>query len=293
LCSAELYSIKINKIGIIFICVPPKENKSNFTSNYDQIVNKDSKKWRIDNIIIPVVRSHPACKGMIFLPDRISLKEIIKNNDIFPELYDGFNLRYANFTDLYRSKYNDFNGIESSIQGKIYIKNYFKRREISNNVITLVIRDYGYDEARNTNYDELSKFVSYLISNNYNPVLVPDTDNAFKKIKNIDENLIFRDPCWNVGLRLALYELSLLNIFGPGGAGSVMLFGNKSACLGINSIVDNSLESNAKMYEKAGIQAGMQWSFLPKFQYISYKDESCENLILEFEEYFKRLNENY
>jgi hypothetical protein len=58
-------------------------------------------------------------------------------------------------------------------------------------------------------------------------------------------------------------------------------------CILIGPIVEDSIESNSAAYERAGIKENDQWSFLHKHQYISYKKETFENLVQEFEKFCK------
>ena len=289
LCSAEIEASKLNKKGIILLVVPAKNKNINHTSEYEKIISADSIQWRLDNIVLQVARLHLACKGINFLPDRLTVKKFVGGHDTFPDLYDGTNLRYADLNNLYSSKPYSFRGLRAKEQGKRYVKQYLDSIGVEDKIVTLIVRDYGYDKARNSNQEELSKFIEYLILKDFHPIVIPDTDSAFEIKLNIDHKYIFRDCCWNVGLRLALYELSLVNIFGPGGAGSVMLFDSACPCILINAIVEDSIVSTAEAYAKAGIYEGCQWSFLPQHQFISYKKETCENLVFEFESFLKKL----
>jgi hypothetical protein len=66
-----------------------------------------------------------------------------------------------------------------------------------------------------------------------------------------------------------------------------MLMNPTCRCILIGPIVDDSSESNSAAYEKVGIKENDQWSFLQKHQYISYKKETFENLVYEFEKFCK------
>lgn len=289
LCASEIEAIKVNKKGIVLIVVPAKNKNIDYISDYEKIISAESAKWRIDNIILQVARLHLACKGVNFLPNRSGIKKILDSYDTYPNLYDGTNLRYADLSDLYLSKPYTFSGLRASEQGKRYVRQYLDSIGVEKKIVTLIIRDYEYDKARNTNQEELSKFIDYLIDKDFHPIVIPDTDSAFVTKMSIDQKYIFRDCCWNVGLRLALYELSLVNIFGPGGAGCIMLFDSACSSIFINAIVEDSIVSTSEAYAKSGIYYGSQWSFLTKYQFISYRKETYENLVFEFENFLKKL----
>jgi len=289
LCAAELEAKRLKKNGIVLIIVPEKNKKRKYLNEYEKIISEEGFKWRVDNIIVQVARLHAACKGISILPDRLTIKHLVDKHDIFPKLYDGTNLRYADLSKLYAAKPNSFEGLRAAEQGKKYVKQYLQSISVNTKIVTIIIRDYSYDKVRNSNQEEISKFIEYLISRKFQPIVIPDTDSAFDTKLNIDSKYIFRDGCWNVGLRIALYELSFVNIFGPGGAACIMLFNPLCSCILINPIVENSITSSAEAYAKAGIYEGTQWSFLQRKQIISYKKETFENLVSEFEN-FLRLN---
>jgi hypothetical protein len=287
LCAAEIEAIRKNKKGIVLVIVPEKIKSLEFVSEYEKAIDRDSIKWRIENIVIQVAGLHEACAGINILPNRSDVQEVLTSHETYPVLHDGTNLRYADLSDLYASKPYDFKGLRATAQGKKYIKQYLSSMGIEKKIVTLVVRSSEYDKARNSNKEELSKFVHYLLSRGYHPIVVPDTDTAFENETFLNSQYIFRDCCWNVGLRLALYELSFVSIFGPGGAGAIMLFDSACPCILINAIVEESIVSTSEAYKKAGIKEGDQWSFLPRHQFVSYKKETVHNLITEFEWFIK------
>ena len=238
LCAAEVESIEKNKKGIVLVIVPEKFKNIDYVSEYEKAIDRESIKWRIENIVIQVAGLHQACAGINILPSRSSIAEIVNLYDTYPYLYDGINLRYADLSKLYASKAYDFKGLRATVQGKKYIEQYLSSMGIDKKIVTLVVRSSKYDVARNSNKEELSKFVQYLLNSGFHPIVVPDTDSAFDIETFFDPKYIFRDCCWNVGLRLALYEISFLSIFGPGGAGCIFLLDSACPCIFINAIVE-------------------------------------------------------
>ena len=90
----EFLSKKKNKKGFVIVFVPKKVERSRFVSEYETIIDNESQNWRVDNILFQTVRLHPKCFGVLCLPSRDDVFDIVKNHDIFPDLYDGINLRY-------------------------------------------------------------------------------------------------------------------------------------------------------------------------------------------------------
>lgn len=285
LCSLEIHAKKRNKIGFVVIFVPKKIKKIDYVSEYEKIIDEHSSNWRVDNILIQMLSLHPKCKGISLLPNRNEVKDIINNHDIYPELYDGLNLRTTDTLELYKlaKEPGVFDGLKATPQGLKYIKQYINEKNINKKIITIVIRQYGYDSARNSNLKEWALFVKYLITLNYHPIIVPDTDNAFNSDLPFDREYIFSDCCWNVQLRMALYEASHLNFSSPGGGGAIMLFNPRCRCIFMNMMPSGSIITTPEeVLRKSGYKMGQQWNFLTDDQVLCFLPDTFENIKTQF-----------
>jgi len=263
-----------------------------FYSEYDKIINEDSSNWRINNILIQTASIHDKCKGIIILPDRQSVKEIIKNNEIYPYLYDGVNLRAANIIEFYKNMDRPklFTGLSASVKGKEYIESYIKENSINKKIITIVLRNYDFDPIRNSKIDEWAKFVNYLLESNYHPVIIPDTDDAFNRMLPFDERYIFRDCCWNIGLRMALYESSYLTLSVPTGPVALALFNKKCSVIVMNFLPEGSITTSRESFKKIGYEIGENYRFLLPNQKVSYLPDYFSNIKFEFDEFINKNN---
>jgi len=293
LCGLEIEAEKKNKSGFVVVFVPKKNKKIEFKSEYEKIIDEDSTNWRIDNILLQTTRLHPKCKGISILPDRSEVKHIIKKNDIYPDLYDGINLRSQDIVSFYQfaSKPGVFKGLRATEQGKKYINQYIKERGIKKKIVTIVIRQYDYDSVRNSNLVEWAKFVEYLITHDYHPLIIPDTDNAFNKNLPFDNKYIFTDCCWNVQLRMALYEISHLNFSVDGGGGAIMSFNPLCSCIFMNMNPVGSVVGTAEASRKyMGLEADEQWKYLTEKQHLNFQSDTFPNIRKEFETFMTLLN---
>ena len=285
LCCLEINAKKKNKVGFVVVFVPKKIKNLDYISKYEKIIDEHSSNWRIDNILIQMLHLHPKCKGISLLPNRNEVKHIIDNHDIYPELYDGFNLRTTDTLELYKVAQEPgvFEGLRATTQGLRYIKQYIKEKNINKKIVTIVIRQYGYDVARNSNLKEWAKFVEYLVALNYHPIIVPDTDNAFSNDLPFDKKYIFSDCCWNVQLRMALYETSYMNFSVPGGGGSIMLFNQQCRCIFMNMMPFGSIVTTPEeVLRSTGMKMGQQWKFLADGQVLCFLPDTYENIKTQF-----------
>lgn len=285
--------LKLNMIGFVIVFVPKKENALNGNLEYDKIIDSDSLYWKIENILVQTSKLHPKCKGVVSLPDRASIKNIINQHVIYPNLYDGINIRFPNLEDFWK-EFNSpgmFTGLKASHQGLKYIKQFIDCNNIDKKIITIVIRQYDYDKSRNSNLIEWNKFINYLIKKDYYPIIIPDTDNAFIKNLPFPEKYIFRDCCWNVGLRIALFELSFLIFGGPNGPMALAIHNTSCSFILMNMLPEGSSVTTKESYKRIGYEIGENWRFLNEKQKISYLPDNFENIKLEFE-LFEKFNTN-
>ena len=101
---------------------------------------------------------------------------------MYPNLYDGINLRKTDVDDVIYRKLDRpglFEGLKP-IQELKYVKDWLDAKEVKSLVVTITLRDYAFDTGRNSDTEAWSSFTSYL-RNTCNPIVVPDTDNAFSK----------------------------------------------------------------------------------------------------------------
>ena len=70
-------------------------------------------------------------------------------------------------------------GLRASNQGLRYIENWYTKNKIDIPVVSITIRQYEFDKARNSNIKAWVKFAHYLKDSGYFPVIVPDTESAF------------------------------------------------------------------------------------------------------------------
>jgi hypothetical protein len=273
--------------GFVLVLVPKKVKKHSFLTDYEKTIDGSNQNWRIDNIIFPVARMHERCAGVFLLPDREATKEFIKNKTVFPKLYDGTNLRYYDPVEYRKtmSKPGLWTPVTPPLQGRRYVEQYLKPKVGDKKVITVTIRNYGYDTARNSNCSEWAKFIEHLLKNSYYPIIIPDTENAFTDDFPDHHDYVFRDCCWNIGLRMALYFSSYLNIGVANGPIATLLHNNKARVLIMNSSPEGSIVSSPEQMEKYGLQQNAQWKFLTPAQRLSFLPDTFENIVLEFEHY--------
>ena len=102
--------------------------------------------------------------------------------------------------------------LKSSLPNKKFVQNWIDNLKFKQS-ISITLRKSNQYEERNTNEEETINFIDYVNSfNNFNIVIIPDTDNS-SKIENNDKIVLFSGASLDFNRRLALYECCDLNFF--------------------------------------------------------------------------------
>jgi len=285
LCALEIEVQIKKKAGFVLVVVPKKSTPSKYTSDYEKIIDESTETWLVDNVIINTLRLHPKFKGLSLLPDRKTVNDVIEKYDVYPELYDSFNLRQIDIKKFYKTAIMPgvFEGLRATTQGKRYIQKYLVENNITKKIITITIRQYAYDPIRNSDLPEWKKFFDYLISRDYHPIIVPDTHNAFSKTLPFENEYIFSDCCWNTQLRMALYEAAFMNFSVPSGACSMILYNPNCSGIFMNMLPEGS-EVSCDTKERFGFERENDYlKWITPRQRISLLPDKYDNIVFEFE----------
>jgi len=286
----EMETRRQNKKGFIVVIVPSTLDPKLGWLEYDSVIDKNSKLWRFQNVVLPLTFLSPYCRGVYVLPRRSDAITFAKTHHVYPDLYDGINLRRADILDLVYRKLDRpglFEGLRANTQGLSYVKDWLQKKEINSLVVTITIRDCGFDTARNSNTDAWLSFARYLIEAGYNPVIIPDTDNAFSEELYCKGVTFFREGAWNMGLRMALYESAFLNFFVANGPMTLALFNPSCSYIFMDQLPKSSIVTNEDLYKKVDHVIGDNFKFASPRQRMCFEADTYENIRTEFDRFVK------
>jgi hypothetical protein len=282
LAAAELFTLKNKKSAFVVLFVPRRDDQF-VEVNYQIVLGEENMKWRFENIILPLTSIYPACIGHSILPKTSDVSEAIKGKFLYPEFYSERFPAADYYRDVFTSK-NNFFGFSASIQGKRYIESWKKNNKITGKIVTITLRQYNWDPIRNSKVDEWIKFAQFVKEKGYTPVFVPDTDACFEQDPRLDEFIVFEATCWNLGIRMALYEGVDLNFFSHNGTAAIAILNKNAASISMKQMAPGSITSTAEVFTKRGVSVGQKTYdfFNDHFQKISWEDDTFENICEEF-----------
>lgn len=275
-----------SKLFVIFVQRDPSIQVS---GEYLSVVSEDSQQWRFNNIIVQLAQLYPACTGYSLVPCDSEILNSIPTKLIYPAGYSATYkpiMDYAEVFPLLDLKL--FSGFHAPKQGLDYIFKWQKLNNIVSPMVVITLRQYGYDVTRNSNIEEWVKFAYWVKGQGFTPIFIPDTDACWVPNNLLDDFIVFNEPCWNLGLRMAINELAFVNLFYINGPASICTLSKKCRSILIFPVIEDSAHGNLATVKKFGLTNGQRrYNFAEPHQFLSWKRDSFENIRDEFMEFQK------
>ncbi len=153
--------------------------------------------------------------------------------------------------------------------------------------VTVTLREtFDCMEARNSDIDNWIKFADSIDQEEFCLIFLRDTFRALgPPLPQLRHHLIFHEAPWNLELRMALYELSFLNLFVANGPAHLCMFNRKTRCLIFNRMSTNMFAMSDAYFKSEGLPVGSQWPNATDFQQLVWEGDSLEVI----QEHFKRM----
>lgn len=155
----------------------------------DQLYSVERKRWRVDNLLYPVCRLLPSVTDVSFGVGEQTIP------------------------------YSAFDKPRAPVFGAPVIALNIVSRFLENieNPVTITIRQTDFQAIRNSRFKEWAEVARWLYANGYTPIFIPDIEAEMDGTTYQHEFTAYRPAAYNHALRLALYELSVVNLMTSGG----------------------------------------------------------------------------
>lgn len=273
----------------LFVLFVQKDSSGLGGEEYLTEVSDDSQEWRINNVVVQLAHLYPACTGYSIVPRDSEILKLIPEKSVYPAGYSPTYKPSFDYVDIFKLlNLKLFSGFQAPKQGINYIHKWQKINGILKPMVVITIRQYGYDISRNSNIEEWVKFAHWVKGQGFTPIIVPDTDACWVPNNLFDDFIVFIEPCWNLGLRIALNELAFVNLFYINGTAAISTLNKKSRYILFNPIIEESIHSNSATINEYGLTKGQRrYDFAEPHQLFSWKLDSFENIQEEFREFQK------
>lgn len=298
LLAAELMVSKKGHDGYRLVVIDSSTDRTKKCSIYDpERFSRQDDISKIWNIILGCMPLSPNLKDVAFLKNREDYVKLSWTEDVYPK---GYNVYYNKqpldlWSSLYLQNEDDLNQVTLTApsETKRQAEQYFNSRGIKGLRITFVIRSQTWDVSRNSNLPEWITATRELISRKICVTVIPDSDNPFCTELDKVKEVVFRDPCWDVKLRMAIYESSDLVVGTHGGALALAAFSRNTNVIALNrypqgSIVNNKHHMEVRLNSRPG---QLRLHVLPyRKDKSSVKEDTALNIISEIDDFIQKIS---
>lgn len=282
---------------IHFVIVPGgKDGVREERAAYEAAVDTGARLWRVHNLLVPLFGLVPACAGYSVLPSRgaASTFRAVPADCVYPEAYEPALPIALHPTELLAAGRRGEQGIgvlRSPAQALRYVERWAASRLGGRRLVTITLRDYAFMTARNSDVAAWAAFADRLDRERYLPVFVLDTERTVDPLPEaLRGREVFREPSWNVPLRMALYESSYVNLGVNNGPLFMALMNARTRLLVFKLITPSVPQTTEAFMRQLGFEIGGQIPFATPLQRLVWEDDSLEAIEREFAAMARRID---
>lgn len=185
---------------------------------YEAVVNAEMRHWRLRNVNIAALALLPSVRSYCFCATREQAKLLVSSNPahVYPIDY------LVNFPcqpvkalihEAARNGEAVWPMLRATMQAKQFIAAYIERVAHGRLPVVISLRNYRFSPARNSRSEEWIRFAGELDPARYAVIFVPDTEVALTTTPaDFGGQEVCVAACWNIEIRMALYEAAWLNM---------------------------------------------------------------------------------
>jgi hypothetical protein len=163
-----------------------------------------------------------------------------------------------------------------------YVRRWLNGRIGSRKAVTITLRNYGYEPARNSNVTAWIEFARGLDPHEWAPIFVLDTDSAMEPVPEaIRDFEVFHEGPWNLALRSALYELAYVNLAIVHGPTELLWYNDRCRYIVFVPRGDTS-QTAAQVLAANGFVRGESLPFATPLQKWAWEPDTLEAIRREF-----------
>ncbi|HLW46991.1 MAG TPA: hypothetical protein VKW09_04410 [bacterium] len=286
--AADLARRRLGLARVHFVVVPGIVNglREERTA-YEAVVDADLRVWRLHNVVVPIFTFVPSCGGYTVLPARAAAEPLRARagRRVYPASYEpALPVGHHPSELLGPARAGAAVGVlRSSEPGRRFVERWAETRLRGRRMVTITLRDYGYMTERNSDLGAWAAFARRLDPAVYLPVFVLDTERTLDPSPAFFEGFeVFREASWNVGLRMALYESSFVNLGVNNGPLFMAMLSERTRMLIFKMVTPSVPQTTEDFMRQLGFPIGGQLPFATPHQRLVWEDDTLEVIEREF-----------
>jgi len=294
---AEMYRVAGGFDGVSFIFVMGPNRQFRMMTPKDQALPAAEKYWRLRNIHLQAAWLLQACTGVQFVADRREAQRTLNQvprNQLFPPDYaltdPKWSFMVANVIREYRRLGVSPLAFSASDSALHHVDRWIEHQGITKPIVALTLRCAEVESDRNARREDWMAFARTIREEGYDPVFVPDTDQAMIAT-TADYDTEF-PHYWpgpvNLELRTALYRRAHIAMSDNGAAAFIHHWMPDSNSIvfqppsKVPGVFRATREGQAGIERVLGIKVGEQFPFCLPTQRLVWDEDVYDNILLAF-----------
>jgi len=278
---ADMARRKAGLEKVRFVVVPGwEEGLREEQEEYERVVDRDARRARLVDMLVPVMNLLPACAGVTLAASRAEAARLRTIGAlVYPSLYDpAFAMTYDEREILQAARAGEpIAKLESSRDARRHVKRWLETHAKGRKLVTVTLRYYDYMPMRNSNLDAWSRLAADLDPREYAVLFIPDTEQSFGSLPDaLRSRMVAFEAAWNVGLRMAFYESAYLNLGVNCGPLLLCFFNPAIRCIMFKMVTQAVPQSTKSAMRGHGFELGGNLSFATRFQKWVWEDDTLE-----------------
>jgi hypothetical protein len=253
-------------------------------------VDRPARRWRMAQILVPMLQFLPTISGMTICHNRASATflRVLHGRHVYPPSYWP-RLPVAHKPRHVLDRVRNGQAVALPLRAAPHAKRYIKQWQTANflgarKLIVITLRSYHYMPDRNSNIDAWARFAGKLEAREFAVVFVPDTETAMDPVPAVlSEFHVMTEAAWNLGVRMALYESAYLNLMVNNGPHGLCMFNERCRYVMFKILTESAPQTTREYMTFLGFEIGKSPPFSTRFQHWVWEDDSLPVIEREFD----------
>jgi hypothetical protein len=293
---AERFRQASGLLGLHLIFVPGDGDGFRRSSQYDLFAARDTKVWRLNNLLMPCAQLVPHCVGVKICANRGEAAQLLASlpaQRIFPQGYtvDAPSCPYDLPTVLREAATGaDIRALRAPALAAALVQRWFAETAGDKPVVSITVRQRHYRPERNSNLAAWRRFAEHCVAQGFHPVFIPDTEALLDGTSEaFDGFSVLNLPALSIGYRMAVYQQSFVNMMVNNGPYALCGYHPTARFLMFKMLTPGVHITSAAFLARQGLIPGTQLRFSGPHQTIVWDDDRADVIIPAFDTMVKNV----
>jgi hypothetical protein len=271
----------------VILMMEPRQGVRDEGPDYESIVNKAARLWRIRNMLLPMLGFLPTVRGIAVCASREQARALIASDPrrLYPSDYRLFLPRNPDKWVIHEHARHGvpiWPMFRATDHGRRLVGEFLEREAKGRRPIVMTLRNYPYTPQRNSRNADWLTFADGLDLSRYAPIFVHDADTVMQQPPaDFSHHIVFDAASVNLEIRMALYEAAWLNMALMAGPTELCWYNERARYLLFIAVGSAAVQTEAALIRN-GHQIGRDLDFAKPYQRIVWQLDELATIRREF-----------